>query len=197
MSWRRKEPGHHQPWYWHSSTEITRSPHVKGYDAHYIWFSQEKWSKMNVYTIWFSLSGPQYWPLTAFTFLFLGPKFSLKYCVASDICRRLFSDDIWEKSILLLRDTVYCYVNIFLTDLNKWYHHLQLIFRNVSSNDISTLWTSDATWRLRSESTVLLVMACCLTTPSHYLNQFWLIISKAQLHSYKENCTWDTSVIKH
>ena len=30
MSWRRKEPGHHQPWYWSSETEITRSPHVKG-----------------------------------------------------------------------------------------------------------------------------------------------------------------------
>ena len=29
MSWRRKEPGHQQPWYWPSQTEITRSPHVK------------------------------------------------------------------------------------------------------------------------------------------------------------------------
>ena len=31
MSWRRKEPGHQQPWYWPSYTELTRSPHVKGY----------------------------------------------------------------------------------------------------------------------------------------------------------------------
>ena len=30
MSWRRKEPGHQQPWYWPSETAITRSPHVKG-----------------------------------------------------------------------------------------------------------------------------------------------------------------------
>ena len=30
MYWRRKEPGHQQQWYWPSSTEITRSPHVKG-----------------------------------------------------------------------------------------------------------------------------------------------------------------------
>ena len=30
MSWRRKEPGHQQPWYWPSWTELTRSPHVKG-----------------------------------------------------------------------------------------------------------------------------------------------------------------------
>ena len=30
MSWRRKEPGHQQPWYWPSLTELTRYPHVKG-----------------------------------------------------------------------------------------------------------------------------------------------------------------------
>ena len=31
MSWRRKEPGNQQPWYWPSKTEITRPPHVKGW----------------------------------------------------------------------------------------------------------------------------------------------------------------------
>ena len=30
MSWRRKEPGYQQSWYWPSQTEITRSPHIKG-----------------------------------------------------------------------------------------------------------------------------------------------------------------------
>ena len=30
MSWRRKEPGHQQPWYWPSYNEVTRCPHVKG-----------------------------------------------------------------------------------------------------------------------------------------------------------------------
>ena len=28
VPWRRKEPGHQQPWYWPSLTEITRSPHL-------------------------------------------------------------------------------------------------------------------------------------------------------------------------
>ena len=28
------------------------------------------------------------------------------------------------------------------------------------------------------------VIACCLTTPSHYLNQCWQIISEVQWHSY-------------
>ena len=30
-------------------------------------------------------------------------------------------------------------------------------------------------------------MACCLTAPSHYLNQWWLIISKVQWHSSESN----------
>ena len=34
-----------------------------------------------------------------------------------------------------------------------------------------------ATWRHRSGSTLAQVMACCLTAPSQYLNQCWLIIS--------------------
>ena len=29
MTWRRKEPGHQQPWYWPGKTELSRSPHVK------------------------------------------------------------------------------------------------------------------------------------------------------------------------
>ena len=38
----------------------------------------------------------------------------------------------------------------------------------------NSLWLSDIMWQhYRSGSTVVQVMACCLTTPSHYLNQ-WL-----------------------
>ena len=33
-------------------------------------------------------------------------------------------------------------------------------------------------WRQGSWSTLVQVMACCLTAPSHYLNHCWLIISK-------------------
>ena len=35
-------------------------------------------------------------------------------------------------------------------------------------------------WRQWSRSTLVQVMACCLTASSHYLNQCWLIISEAQ-----------------
>ena len=40
MSWRRKEPGHQQPWYWSSQNEIARSLHVKGVrccPCHILW----------------------------------------------------------------------------------------------------------------------------------------------------------------
>ena len=41
---------------------------------------------------------------------------------------------------------------------------------------------SDAIWHWRSWSTLVQIMACCLTAPSHYLNQCWLIISKVLWH---------------
>ena len=58
----------------------------------------------------------------------------------------------------------------------------------------NSLWPSDAIWRHRSGSTLAQVMACCLTAPTHYLNQCWLIISKIQLHSSNGNFTRATSV---
>ena len=42
---------------------------------------------------------------------------------------------------------------------------------------LNSLRPSDTIWRHRSGSTLAQVMACCLTAPSHYLNQCWLIIS--------------------
>ena len=56
---------------------------------------------------------------------------------------------------------------------------------------IISLWPIDAIWRQRSGSTLARVMACCLTAPSHYLNQCWLIISEVQWHSYWSNFTID------
>ena len=55
---------------------------------------------------------------------------------------------------------------------------------------INSLWASDTIWRHRTWSTLAQVMACCLTAPSHYLNQCWLIISKVLWHS-SEDIPWD------
>ena len=53
----------------------------------------------------------------------------------------------------------------------------------------NSLGPSDAIWRWRSWSTLVQVMACCLTAPSHYLNQCWLIISKVLWHSSEDIIT--------
>ena len=57
------------------------------------------------------------------------------------------------------------------------------------SKEVNPLWPSDAIWQRRSGSTLAQVMACCLTAPSHYLNQCWLIISEVQRQSTEGNFT--------
>ena len=49
----------------------------------------------------------------------------------------------------------------------------------------------------RPGSTLAHVTACCLTAPSHYRDQCWLVISMVQWHSSKGNVTQDASVINH
>ena len=60
---------------------------------------------------------------------------------------------------------------------------------------VNSLWPSDVIWRQRSRSTLALVMACCLMTPSHCLNQCWLMISEVLWHSPDSNFTENTSDI--
>ena len=54
---------------------------------------------------------------------------------------------------------------------------------------IDSLWPSDTISRQRYGSTLSQVMACCVTAPSHYLNQCWLIMIAVQWHSYSCNFT--------
>ena len=51
------------------------------------------------------------------------------------------------------------------------------------------LWPSDAIWWYRSGSTLAQVMAYCPTTPNHYLDQCWLLISKVLWYSPEINFT--------
>ena len=44
----------------------------------------------------------------------------------------------------------------------------------------NSLWLNDVIWRQGSRLTLVEVMTCCLTAPSHYLNQCWLIFTKVQ-----------------
>ena len=63
--------------------------------------------------------------------------------------------------------------------------------------NFNSLRPSDAIWRQRSGWTLAQVRACCLTAPSHYLNQYWLIICEVQWNSYKGNFIRDASLINH
>ena len=69
------------------------------------------------------------------------------------------------------------------------------IMCNKACTLINLSWPNDTIWRHWSGSTLAQVMACCLTAPSHYLNQCWLVISKIQSHSSDGNFSKDISVI--
>ena len=49
-------------------------------------------------------------------------------------------------------------------------------------------------WRHRSWSTMVQVMACCLTAPSHYLIQYWLLVREVLWHSPESNFTMSDQV---
>ena len=53
------------------------------------------------------------------------------------------------------------------------------------------------TWWHRSASTLALVMAWCQTAQSHYLNQYWVIITKIQWHPTDDSFTRDPPVANH
>ena len=73
------------------------------------------------------------------------------------------------------------------SSLTAAWHRWTWTFRKYNSFVISilikSLRPSDAIWRHRSRTTLVQVMACCLTAPSHYLNQCWLIVSEVQWQS--------------
>ena len=75
--------------------------------------------------------------------------------------------------------------------------HTQVVKNIPCIQDVHSLGPSDTIWWQRSESTLAQVMAWCLTVPSPYLNECWLIISKVEWHSSKGEFTRDTSAINH
>ena len=51
----------------------------------------------------------------------------------------------------------------------------------------NSLWPSNAIWQHTSGSTLAKVMACCLTAPSLYLNQCWLLVIEVLCYSPDSN----------
>ena len=79
----------------------------------------------------------------------------------------------------------------FTWRLEAWQVDETIIFRMFRISEILLLfnlsWPSDAIQRHGSGSTLAQVMACCLTAPSHYQNQWWLIIGGVSWHSLGAN----------
>ena len=73
---------------------------------------------------------------------------------------------------------------VTMHNLNPWWSSLLMHVWITQPQWVNSLRPSDAIWRHRSGSTLAQVMVCCLTAPSHYLNQCWLVISEVQWHSY-------------
>ena len=71
------------------------------------------------------------------------------------------------------------------------------VMLNMFIMTFNSLRPSDTIWRQRTGSTLAQVVACCLTTPSHYMNQCWLIITKVLWLSYEGNFARDASIINH
>ena len=67
---------------------------------------------------------------------------------------------------------------------NVVYEMVTILFRG---RWLNSMGPSNAIWRCRSWSTHVQVMACCLTAPSHYLNQCWLINSNKVLWHSSED----------
>ena len=68
---------------------------------------------------------------------------------------------------------------------NCYQESSRLVHIEVAS--FNSLRPNDAIWQHISRLTLAQIMACCLTAPSHYLNQCWFIISKMQWHSFEGN----------
>ena len=78
------------------------------------------------------------------------------------------------------------------TCTGQWRQELYALFDLSDTGDIhstpplgpfNSLRPSDAIWRQWSWTTLAQVMACCLTAPSHYLNQCWLITRGVLWHT--------------
>ena len=85
--------------------------------------------------------------------------------------------------------------SLLLTLMWRQYNHDHCHRRRLHLTLI--VWPNDAIWRHWSGSTLSQVTACCPTSQNHYLNQYWLVISKIHWHSSDGNFTRDTSAINH
>ena len=98
-------------------------------------------------------------------------------CKMVTFCLGLICYSVSETGRSLICCFAACLVPVCGFDWKLWIHSES----SETGKTINSLCPSDTIWRQRSGSTLAQVMPCCLTAPSHYLNQCWLIISEVQV----------------
>ena len=76
-----------------------------------------------------------------------------------------------------------CVLICWIADVKLFIHCSVLPNISLKCRIVNSLRPSDAIWRQWSWTTLAQVMACCLTAPSHYLNQCWLITRGVLWHT--------------
>ena len=94
----------------------------------------------------------------------LTPSHYLNQCCPGDV--RNMSMKLIQNVKIVFQENIYQCVICKMWSICFWLQY------------VNSVWPSDTIWWYRSGSTLSLVMACCLTTPSHYLNQCCLIINE-------------------
>ena len=74
---------------------------------------------------------------------------------------------------------------------------MECVMRHYYREHLYSLRHSESLGRHKSPSILAKLMACCLTAPSHYLNQYWLISRKVHKHSPRGIFTWYSAAINH
>ena len=96
------------------------------------------------------------------------------YAIFRDINMRKVIIELKNTGNTFICDTIY-YICICL----HWFGYCSWVKYQLSKfvgRLLYPLSLGDTIWRHRYESTLAQVMACCLTAPSHYMNQCWFII---------------------
>ena len=135
MSWRRKEPGHQQPWYWLSQTEITRSPHVKGWttsSGQQMWFKSDKQRKFVKTTCDFVVTTVVADGLTLCARIFAGPLIRPMCLVWPDFFSKwirsvVFSAIIYFFHVLIHTLKIYFVVRRLRSHHSWWLLHGEII----------------------------------------------------------------------
>ena len=199
MTWRCKEPGHQQPWHWSSACPfIARKHEITGEPLNL--------KSRILAPNWREMTGVDcivQYKNTCQTMSIVdndGLVFSARASVTAMLimhtcdssCSSVESSSLkfgkcdGKKSVKCAWK--YMYMNLL------WRKSIENFVCNVAAilfrpECVNPLRLNVAIWQNRSGSILAQVIACGLTAPNHYLNQCWLIITKAQWNSSESNFT--------